>query len=80
MKKFILWAVILGMLIGLTGCGTKEAGAEKEYVFTDGKHLRNEQYGATFQTKFVEAEGVTPVSYTHLDVYKRQELGSCKLC
>ncbi len=59
MKKFILWAVILGMLIGLTGCGTKEAGAEKEYVFTDGKHLRNEQYGATFQTKFVEAEGVT---------------------
>ena len=29
---------------------------------------------------FVKGQGVVPVSYTHLDVYKRQKYNRCKLC
>ena len=44
-----------------------------KYLFTDGTY----QGGITYETKFesVGPNDIVPVSYTHLDVYKRQKVG-----
>ena len=43
-------------------------------------HLRGEaaDRDAQFVAAFCDAYGIPPVSYTHLDVYKRQSQSSCK--
>ena len=40
---------------------------------------RNDNFVKTFNEKMRQVVRV-PVSYTHLDVYKRQEWGRCKTC
>ena len=69
----ILMAVI--MVFALTGCGNQSLLSAKEPVELTMWHVYGEQAGSPMDTlveEFNRTEGKETVSYTHLDVYKRQ--------
>ena len=50
-------------------------GGEKKFTFTDISRMSN-QAANYFKSIGIRKGSVVPVSYTHLDVYKRQDINS----
>ena len=72
MKK-LLFFLLSVVLIGSVGCGSKK-DLSMEVTDAESTEVVNETVEPTTEAVTVETEDAetAPVSYTHLDVYKRQ--------
>ena len=66
----VVLALASGIYIGIEARG----GPEASVVEAPEGALTSEAIVNLFAARLNDAEGKTPVSYTHLDVYKRQDL------
>ena len=80
MKKSKLVKVLTVSLAALMVFGLASCGGGSGKVSDKDITVISREEGSGTRDAFTELTGVLPVSYTHLDVYKRQERGRKGSC